>query len=112
MLETVREYALERLEAAGEEREARHGHAAYYLALAEEARQELTGPRQTEWFDRLENEHDYLRAALSWSLERGDAETALQMNAELWWFWYKRGHLSEGRRCQHSRRCGDPGAGQ
>jgi predicted ATPase len=96
MLETVKEYDLERLEAAGEEREARHGHAAYYLALAEEARQELTGPRQTEWFDRLENEHDYLRAALSWSLERGDAETALQMNAELWWFWCKRGHLSEG----------------
>ena len=64
----------------------------------EEARPELQGPRQAEWFDRLEAEHDNLRAALSWSLERGDAETTLQMKAELWWFWYKRGHLSEGRR--------------
>ena len=98
MLETVKEYALERLEAAGEEREARHGHAVYYLALAKEARPELTGPRQTEWYNRLEAEHDNLQAALSWSLERGDAQAALQMNAELWWFWYKRGYLSEGRR--------------
>jgi len=71
MLETVREYALERLEADGEQKEARHGHAVYYLALAKDARPELTGPRQTEWFGRLENEHDNLRAALSWSLERG-----------------------------------------
>jgi predicted ATPase len=98
MLETVREYALERLEANGEQKEARHGHAVYCLALAKDARPELTGPRQTEWFGRLESEHDNLRAALSWSLERGNAETALQMNAQLWWFWYKRGHLSEGRR--------------
>jgi predicted ATPase len=98
MLETVREYALERLEANREQKEARHGHAVYYLALAKDARPELTGPRQTEWFGRLESEHDNLRAALSWSLERGNAETALQMNAQLWWFWYKRGHLSEGRR--------------
>jgi predicted ATPase len=98
MLETVREYALERLEANREQKEARHGHAVYCLALAKDARPELTGPRQTEWFGRLESEHDNLRAALSWSLERGNAETALQMNAQLWWFWYKRGHLSEGRR--------------
>jgi predicted ATPase/DNA-binding CsgD family transcriptional regulator len=98
MLETVREYALERLEAAGEEQEIRRAHAAHYLALAEEARPETKGPRQTEWFDRLENEHDNLQAALSWSLECGDAETALRLVANLWWFWYKRGYLSEGRR--------------
>jgi predicted ATPase len=98
MLETVKEYALERLEAAGEEEEVRCAHAAHYLALAEEARPELKGPRQTEWFDRLENEHDNLRAALSWSLEGGEGETALRLVGGLWWFWYKRGHLSEGRR--------------
>jgi predicted ATPase/DNA-binding CsgD family transcriptional regulator len=98
MLETVKEYALERLEAAGEEQEIRRAHAANYLALAEEARPELKGPRQTEWFDRLESEHDNLRAALSWSLEGGDPEMALRLVANLWWFWYKRGHLSEGRR--------------
>jgi predicted ATPase len=64
MLETVKEYALERLEAAGEEEKIRRAHAAHYLALAEEARPELKGSRQTEWFDRLESEHDNHRAAL------------------------------------------------
>jgi predicted ATPase/DNA-binding CsgD family transcriptional regulator len=98
MLETVREYALERLQVGGEEQEARHAHATYFLGLAEEAKLELKGPRQAEWFDRLEAEHDNLRAALRWSLESGDVEMALQLAAELWWFWYKRGHLSEGRR--------------
>jgi predicted ATPase/DNA-binding CsgD family transcriptional regulator len=98
MLETIREYALEQLQAGGEAQKARHTHATYYLALAEEARPELKGPRQAEWFDRLEAEHDNLRTALRWSLESGDAEMALQLAAELWWFWYKRGHLSEGRR--------------
>jgi predicted ATPase/DNA-binding CsgD family transcriptional regulator len=98
MLETVKEYALERLEAAGEEEKIRRAHAANYLALAEEASPETKGPRQTEWFDRLESEHDNLRAALSFSLEGGDPEMALRLVASLWWFWYKRGHLSEGRR--------------
>ncbi len=98
MLETVKEYALEQLEAAGEEERIRRAHTAYYLTLVEEARPETKGPRQTEWFDRLESEHDNLRAALSWSLEGGDAEMALRLVANLWWFWYKRGHLSEGRR--------------
>jgi predicted ATPase/DNA-binding CsgD family transcriptional regulator len=98
MLETVKEYAIERLEAAGEEEQIRRAHATHYLALAEEARPETKGPRQTELFDRLENENDNLRAALSWSLEGGDPEMALRLVANLWWFWYKRGHLSEGRR--------------
>jgi predicted ATPase len=65
MLETVKEYALERLEVAGEEEAIRRAHATHYLTLAEEARSESKGPRQTEWFDRLETEHDNLRAALS-----------------------------------------------
>ena len=98
MLETVKEYVLERLEAAGEEEEIRRAHATHYLALAEEARPELQGPRQTEWFDRLENEHDNLRTALRWAFEGGDPEMALRLTAKLWWFWYKRGHLSEARR--------------
>jgi predicted ATPase/DNA-binding CsgD family transcriptional regulator len=98
MLETIKEYALERLEAAGEAEEVKRAHAAHCLALVEEARPELQGPQQSEWFDRLESEHDNLRAALSWSLESGGVETALRLAAKLWWFWYKRGHLSEGRR--------------
>jgi predicted ATPase len=116
MLETVKEYALERLEAAGEEEKIRRAHAAHYLALAEEARPELKGSRQTEWFDRLESEHDNHRAALSWSLEGGDSEMALRLVANLWWFWYKRGHLSEGasvaRRGPRERRVADPRTGR
>ena len=98
MLEPVRQYALEKLEEGDERDETRRRHARYYLALAERARPELKGPDQSSWLDRLEAEMDNLRAALGWSLDRGDVEVALRMVAELWWFWYKRGHLNEGRR--------------
>jgi tetratricopeptide (TPR) repeat protein len=96
MLEPVRQYALEKLDDGGEE--TRRRHARYYLALAERARPRLTGPDQASWLDRLEAENDNLRAAIGWSLDRDDAEVALRLVAELWWFWYKRGHLNEGRR--------------
>src|ERR671916_1297994 len=98
MLEPVRQYALEKLEEGDERDETRRRHARYYLALAERARPELKGPDQSSWLDRLEAEMDNLRAALGLSLDRGDVEVALRMVAELWWFWYKRGHLNEGRR--------------
>jgi DNA-binding CsgD family transcriptional regulator len=81
MLETIREYALARLEASGEAQALRRRHAAYFLALAEEAAPELQGPRQVAWFDRLAREHDNVRAALQWlteRAERGDAEAAQQ----------------------------------
>ncbi len=98
MLEPVRQYALERLGEGGEGDEMRRRHAGYYLALAERARPELEGPDQAPWLGRLESELDNLRAAIGWSLDHGNAETALRLVAELWWFWYKRGHLGEGRR--------------
>ncbi len=98
MLETVREYALERLEAGGEAEALRRAHATWCVALAEEAEPRLKGAQQGVWLERLEREHDNLRAALRWLLENGESEAALGLAGALWWFWYVRGHLSEGRR--------------
>src|SRR5574341_38956 len=98
MLETIREEGLECLKAAGEWESARRAHLRYFLGLAEQAEAELTGPRQSPWLDRLEIEHDNLRAALSWSEERGEAEGGLRLGAALWRFWVTRGHMLEGRR--------------
>ena len=98
MLETLREFGLEQLEAAGETEATREAHAAWCLAFAEEAEPELTGPDQATWFERLESEHDNMRAALSWAaagLER--AEMGLCLAARLWRYWFVRGHYSEGR---------------
>ena len=97
MLETIREYAFERLEASGEARLLRQCHAGYFMSMAERAAPELrAGPQQVMWLDRLEREYDNLRAALTWSLEQGEAETALRLSAALWRFWYWHSHLSEG----------------
>jgi ATP/maltotriose-dependent transcriptional regulator MalT len=98
MLETIREYALECLAASGEVGGIQSTHTAYYLALAEEAEPELNGAEQRAWLERLEVEHANLRAALSWSLQREDRETALRLGGALWRFWLSQGHLSEGRR--------------
>jgi tetratricopeptide (TPR) repeat protein len=97
MLETVREFALERLAASGEADAVRRGHARYVLILVEQAEPELlAGPSQRRWFDRLAEEHDNLRAALAWAIER-DGEWALRLVAALGSFWYFRGYLVEGR---------------
>jgi predicted ATPase len=98
MLETLREYGLEQLEASGEAETLRHRHAAHYLALAEAAEPELNGPHGREWGVRLEREHDNLRAALRWVLDSGNGQTGLRLVGALWRFWSARGHLSEGGR--------------
>jgi tetratricopeptide (TPR) repeat protein len=98
MLETIHEYAREKLGESGEAEEVRRRHAEHFLALAEEAEPELKGARQLEWLDRLEEEHDNLRAALGWCFERGETEVGLRIAGALSWFRYVRGHLSEGRR--------------
>jgi predicted ATPase len=97
MLETLREYATELLEASGEAEEFRRRHAEYYLQLAESAASELKSPAQAAWLARLEAEHDNLRATLAWARERADAGWGLRLAAALGSFWYLRGHLSEGR---------------
>ena len=96
MLETIREYGLERLEQSGDAEATRRAHAEFYLALVEEAEPELTGPEQVAWMDRLDAEHDNLRAALGWALD-SDAQIALRLAGGLGWFWFFRGYLREGR---------------
>ena len=97
LLETIREYGLEYLMTSGEAEITRHAHTAYYLALAEKAEPKLFGGEQGVWLERLEQEHDNLRAALHWSAEHGEAETALRLGGALCGCWSVRGRLSEGR---------------
>src|SRR6266567_4631695 len=96
ILETIREYGREALEASGEAEVTHQAHATYSLALAEEAERAWNGPQQAGWLARLEQEHDNLRAAMNWLLERGEAERALRLGTALWWFWYTQEHMNEG----------------
>ena len=97
LLETVRQYAAERLAEAGEEASARDRHLAWYVTLAEAIDPQLTGPHQGSALERLENAYGNLRAALGWARESGHGEQWLRLAASLWRFWYMRGYLSEGR---------------
>ena len=97
MLETVREYAVERLSASAEEEEIRRRHLDHFLALAEAAEPELFGPDQIAWFARLEDEHDNLRAALGFALDSDDPLAALRLAVAVRRFWSIHGHLAEGR---------------
>jgi predicted ATPase/class 3 adenylate cyclase len=96
MLETIREFAFEKLEESGEAEDIRRAHADHFRALAEEAEPHLIGEHQKEWLDRLEADHDNFRAALTWSLTEDDA-LAVTLAAHVSRFWHVRGHLSEGR---------------
>jgi len=113
LLETVRQYAADHLAASGEVDAVGAAHAAYILTLVERAEPGLYGPRQRYWLDRLDAEHDNIRAALTWSTREGegaDAQTAARLAKALGWFWRLRGHLSEGRRWLTivlSKGCGD-----
>ena len=99
MLETVREYAFERLAASGAADSARFAHAAHFLALVEHAAPHLWSHDQLVWLTRLETEHDNLRAALAWSRDQpGGAEQVARLALPLSWFWYLHGHVAEGRR--------------
>jgi tetratricopeptide (TPR) repeat protein len=98
MLETIREYAMERLEASGEPEPLRRRHTKYYLTLAETAELQLFGAEQAAWLDRLEATHDNLRAALAWSQTAADgAEIGARLASALMAFWDTRGHDSDAR---------------
>ena len=97
MLEPVRQYALEKLRESGEEDEVRRRHAGHYLELAEEAEPRIKGRDQVEWLDRLEAENDNLRAAIWWSLEADDAQTAARIGWALGMYWVMRARHAEGR---------------
>jgi predicted ATPase/class 3 adenylate cyclase len=97
LLESIRQYALQRLEASGEAGTVRRRHTEYHLAFAEQAEPHLRAERQAWWLDQLEAEHDNLRAALASCVEDADAECGLRFGAALWRFWEVHGHLTEGR---------------
>jgi predicted ATPase/serine/threonine protein kinase len=96
MLETIREYALEKLKASGEEALTKRAHAAYCLVLAEEEATEQSGAEGAEWLGRFALEHDNFRAGLEWLTETGDAEWGLRLGAALFPFWEMREYLAEG----------------
>jgi non-specific serine/threonine protein kinase len=120
LLNTIRSYAWDKLQALGEIQPLRDCHLDWYVRLAETARPELQGPNQKRWLERLETEHDNLRAALQWALSNADfglqiseypepnphseiripksIEAGLRLVTALWRFWWMHGHISEGRR--------------
>jgi predicted ATPase/DNA-binding SARP family transcriptional activator len=98
MLETLRAYGWERLDASGSAEAVRAAHAAHALSVVESARGALHGARQPEWLDRLAADLGNIRAALEWSIGRGDAATAVRLAGSLYPLWDQRGHYREGRR--------------
>lgn len=97
MLETIREFASERLEASSSAEELGRRHAEHFLAMAEEAAPNLL-PSPGAWPDRLDRDHDNLGAALDWFETMGEGQLTLRLAGALWRFWYMRGHVAEGGR--------------
>ena len=97
MLETIREFASEWLEASGAGEVTRRRHAEHFAVLAEAAEFELTGVDQERWWLRLTDEYENMRVALSWACERGEVTLALRLTASLARYWWTRGHYGEGR---------------
>ena len=97
MLQSIRQYASEEIQGSGEAEAVGRRHADFFVSLAEEAEPALAGPEQVAWLERLEREHDNIRAALGWLMEEGEAERGSRLAAALLRFWWFRGHLAEGR---------------
>jgi len=96
-LDTIREYARDRLSDSGEADQLSRRHAEYFLNLAKQAESELTGDQQTRWLNRLDREHDNFRAALEWAVGASEADLAQMLCSRLCAFWQTRGYLSEAR---------------
>jgi predicted ATPase/class 3 adenylate cyclase len=97
-LETIRQYARDKLLASGEAEQVRDRHLEYFVQFAEEAEPRLRGAEQLAWLERIEQEHDNLRTALAWAVESGKRERALRLAGALYYFWELRGYWSEGQR--------------
>ena len=95
LLETIREYALDRLREGDDWTGAHDRHAGYFAGLAEPGGAELTGPGQLPWLDRLETDHDNLLAAMTWLVDHGPLEQAVHLFLVTWRFWWLRGHAAE-----------------
>ena len=98
ILESIRDYGLEKLRSGGGERSLRTRHRDYYSVLCEQAWEHWTDSTQPQWLERLERDHDNLRAALDWCVESGEPEIGCSIAANMWLYWEARGHLTEGRR--------------
>ena len=98
MLETIREFALERIEERPDVDDLRRRHAEHFAAVARVAEVEMKLPGGQDWFDRLDAEHDNHRTALRWALDGGDPDLGLGLAARLWLVWWLRRPLSEARR--------------
>jgi predicted ATPase/DNA-binding CsgD family transcriptional regulator/Tfp pilus assembly protein PilF len=98
MLEPVRQFAREKLEESEEAEAVLRRHTMFFLAMAEEAEPELKGAQQGEWLGRLDVEHDNFRAALSWTMERGEIELGLRLSSVLATFWHLHDHHNEAQR--------------
>jgi non-specific serine/threonine protein kinase len=98
MLDSVRDYGLKKLRARGDELALRGRHRDYYSALCRQAWEHWTDPEQPQWFERLEGDHDNLRAALDRCVENLEPGVGCQMASDMWLYWEARGHLTEGRR--------------
>ena len=98
MLDTIREFAAERLDASGEREEMERRHSATFLALAEALTPRLTSDDQRRWLGRLERDHDNIRAVLDRAAATADGPTAIRLGFAMWRYWQKRGHLAEASR--------------
>lgn len=98
MLATLRDFGMEELASDPDYEVIHENHATYFSEFTQEAAKHFMTPAQAEWMDRIEQEHDNIRAALRWSIERDRASLGLRIGYAIWRFWQFRGHLSEGRR--------------